>query len=504
MSSNASETGAGKAGATPATPATPAAATKPVKKEYRNPALEALGIKRLRLPSRNWMIFWALVGTLGGGVAYDKYRQHEIRKKWMAKTEIFSESKMDVRERPRKIRVYVVPPPSDYLQEGLKYFRKFIKPILNSSAIDFEIYTEERQGDIRYHVAEEIRKLRRAKLGIDEESKEPETKQETKQMGISTSPLSTFKPTEKLDEDGHPYKAVADLYNPGTLLGVNFRQGERPKVISEDSEVLDQRDAGGIICVGRGAFKEYMNGLHEGLLGPLTAPPQPSKPASIEEVETTDGAEPIATTDNNTEATTSTSTSTSTSAAPTSIIKDAAEGKEIEEHVQKKERTDDDDEEEKLAPVPRPYILPNEFSEANLAPELDLSREFRDENGVPYFFLQPIMVTRNYNLLGFLNSFERIRRFYTKRYQAEDYSEKTYAVLLKRYRQMVMDDINMCIEEENDWPAKWIKTGKEKQSEWCRDFVGDEKVIQLLSVYDDELLSESEKDISKVETTFWK
>lgn len=494
MSSNAPETGGGKTGGTPAT------ATKPVKKEYKNPALEALGIKRLRLPSRNWMIFWALVGTLGGGVAYDKYRQNEIRKKWMAKTEIFSESKMDVRERPRKIRVYVVPPPSDYLQEGLKYFRKFIKPILNSSAIDFEIYTEERQGDIRYHVAEEIRKLRRAKLGIDDESKESEPKQETKQMGISTSPLSSFKPTEKLDEDGHPYKAVADLYNPGTLLGVNFRQGEHDKVISEDSQVLDQRDAGGIICVGRGAFKEYMNGLHEGLLGPLTAPPQPSKPASIEEVENNDGNEPIVPTDNNTEA----STSTSESATPNNIIKDAAEGKENEEHVQKKERTDDDDEEEKLAPVPRPYILPNEFSEANLAPELDLSREFRDENGVPYFFLQPIMVTRNYNLLGFLNSFERIRRFYTKRYQAEDYSEKTYAVILKRYRQMVMDDINLCIEEENDWPAKWIKTGKEKQSEWCRDFVGDEKVIQLLSVYDDKLLSESEKDVSKVETPFWK
>ncbi|GMF82905.1 unnamed protein product [[Candida] boidinii] len=165
-------------------------------------------------------------------------------------------------------------------------------------------------------------------------------------MGISTSPLSSFKPTEKLDEDGHPYKAVADLYNPGTLLGVNFRQGEHDKVISEDSQVLDQRDAGGIICVGRGAFKEYMNGLHEGLLGPLTAPPQPLKPASIEEVETNDGNEPIVPTDNNTEA----STSTSESATPNNIIKDAAEGKENEEHVQKKERTDDDDEEEKLAP----------------------------------------------------------------------------------------------------------------------------------------------------------
>ena len=30
--------------------------------------------------------------------------------------------------------------------------------------------------------------------------------------------------------------------------------------------------AGGIICVGRGAYKEYLSGVHEGLLGPLEKP----------------------------------------------------------------------------------------------------------------------------------------------------------------------------------------------------------------------------------------
>ncbi|KAF6061902.1 Inner membrane protein import complex subunit Tim54 family protein [Candida albicans] len=167
---------------------------------------------------------------------------------------------------------FIAPPPNDFLDESLKLFRKFIKPVLNAGVVDFEIFSESRQGDIRASVAEKIRELRHV-LGL--------------------------------------YKVFpADI-----------------NVKSEDA--IDDSSAGGIICVGRGAYKEYLSGVHEGLLGPLEK-----------------------------------------------------KKKEKEENPDKDD--DNDEEQSNLKPVPLRYIKPEDYANAQLAPELDLSTVVKDDKGCSY------------------------------------------------------------------------------------------------------------------------
>lgn len=52
----------------------------PKKKGFSNPALRMMGIPRISLPSRNWLIFWSVLIGVGSSIAYDKYEQKQIRK----------------------------------------------------------------------------------------------------------------------------------------------------------------------------------------------------------------------------------------------------------------------------------------------------------------------------------------------------------------------------------------------------------------------------------------
>ncbi|ODV86496.1 hypothetical protein CANARDRAFT_27693 [[Candida] arabinofermentans NRRL YB-2248] len=431
-------------------------AAKVESKGYTNPALQMMGIKRIKLPSRNWMIFWTVLGTLSGGIAYDKYQQQQIRLKYIELSKKFGQEHCKSNELPRKIRIYVVPPPNDYLTEGLKYFRKFVKPILNSSAIDFEIYTEERQGDIRYAVAEEIRKLRRAKAGLPDELETTSDDNDTttttttsntsdidvqKFPGITPINLPKIEPSESDNEGEGELKQVKDLYDPVDVLGINLynKSLKQTPQIKQDSQIVDPKDAGGVICIGRGAFKEYLNGIHEGLLGPLYKP----KPKEEEN---------------------------------TKVISDDDKGDMIA-------FKDEDDKTEDSKKAPKSYIEPSDYSTAQLAPELSLNN-LKDDDNVPYFFTQPILVLRNYNISGFVNQFERLRRFYFKREQMKDYSDSVMGLVLKNHRDFVKSDLTLASQEEKDWPHKWVKTGIEKNSEWFKDFIIDDKVIGLLSVYE--------------------
>ncbi|KAF6061905.1 Inner membrane protein import complex subunit Tim54 family protein [Candida albicans] len=169
---------------------------------------------------------------------------------------------------------FIAPPPNDFLDESLKLFRKFIKPVLNAGVVDFEIFSESRQGDIRASVAEKIRELRH--------------------------------------NDEEELKSRSDLYKAKDVLGLYKVFPADINVKSEDA--IDDSSAGGIICVGRGAYKEYLSGVHEGLLGPL------------------------------------------------------------ESHK----------EQSNLKPVPLRYIKPEDYANAQLAPELDLSTVVKDDKGCSY------------------------------------------------------------------------------------------------------------------------
>lgn len=395
-------------------------------RSYSNPAFAALGIKQFKLPSRNWLIFWSVVSTLSGGIIYDKWEQRRLRDEYMQKFSL-NDKPFDTLLRSRKLKIYVSPPPNDYLEESLKYLRRFVKPIINASGLDFEIITLEKQGDVRFKVAEEIRQLRRKIASTDDPKLEVVAEE-------------TPNPQQSISQD---VKKVSELYKPMDVIGLEKLFGSfenrAQNVKSEDALVTDVRDAGGVVCIGRGAYKEYISGVHEGLLGPLEKP-----------------------------------------------VNDQSE-----------EQSESEPESENKY-APKPFISPDDYDKLVPAPELGLDtldwdddeavakklQELRDPvTGVPYFFTQPILELRNYNVAGFTRQLERIWRFYHKRDQLIEYNELLAGVINREWCPFSMDKLDAGVEEENDWPHSWLETAKKNNSEWVREFKGDKRIIKLLSSY---------------------
>lgn len=185
------------------------------KAEFRHPVLSMMGISRLRVPSRNWLIFWGVTGTLVGGYYWDRTERKKVRDYWVQKVAYLGQQPITPYDVPRKLTVYVAPPPNDFIDAGLQHFRNFIKPVFTSAAVDHELVFEERQGYIRSKVAQNIRKWR-------------------KSQQLSNVPQDDLE--AKIDS-----KWIRDM-------------------------------TGGTVIVGRGAYKEYMSGLQEGWFGPLERP----------------------------------------------------------------------------------------------------------------------------------------------------------------------------------------------------------------------------------------
>jgi mitochondrial import inner membrane translocase subunit TIM54 len=450
---------------------------------YSNPAFAALGIKSFKLPSRNWMIFWSVLGALSGGIVYDKWQQRVLRDEYMQRYEN-QVAKYPVDVIHRKLRVYISPPPNDYLEESLKYFRRFLKPIINASGVDFEVITMERQGDIRYKVAEEIRAWRRSKAGLPPKNDLTEQEKKESEKSVEEPPVESklvnpvfqsFKPDPATAApDSGEIKRVRDLYDPMDVLGVKQVFGDfesrAQHVKYEDALVDNVHDAGGIICIGRGAYKEYINGVHEGLLGPLDAPAPALQEEIVEEVQK---------------------------------IMEFEDDKKIETEVsamadadaETKKAVDEEEEEDKYAPPA--YIYAKDYPKAELAPELGLNHvdyqdeaavskvlsELRDERGVPMFFVQPVLELRLYTTAGFTKQLERMWRFYNKRQQLIEYNEKMIKALQKQWCEFDSEKLAVGEAEESDWPNAWLKVAKKNNSEWVREFAADERVMKLMASY---------------------
>lgn len=422
-----------------------------VKKQWKNPALRMMGIPRFSLPSRNWMIFWTVCAGVGGGIWYDKHEQSKIRIKWMEAVKQISEQQYPSDRLPRKLTVYIAPPPNDFLDSSLKVFRKFIKPVLNASAIDYQIFTENRQGDIRSAVAQRIRDLRLKKI---QEQKEQADREAASKHQRSWSAFFGKIPEYFKSKPVEAEKLTrrAELYSPADVLGL-YQLVPPIDVVSDDEDFVH---AGGIICVGRGAYKEYMTGVHEGLLGPL------EKPQALVEEE--------------------------------QRLKEEKELK-IQENLKEGKSFDEDDEDEdgnkKKDPVTKPYINPEAYADALLAPELDWTHVVTDGK-VPAIFEQPVYVFPVPNLLGFLKTPEKIYRYYTTRRLADDSGFRTTAVVYNKTRPFLYKDTLMAKEEELDWPKKWVETGKEKDAEWVKEVEVDERITSRFRVFDPELVEKDE------------
>lgn len=427
-------------------------APKPPRKEFRHPVLSAMGISRLRVPSRNWMIFWAVSGLIAGTIAYDRRERRLRRDHWKNKVSHLAAVEMTPLEMPRKVNVYIAPPPGDYMETSMAHFRHYIKPILTASATDYELHTLQSQGDIRYQVAEEIRNRRRRELGLPEVVPEGS------------------KPKDEID--------------------------------AQIESKLKYDTTGGVICVGRGAYTEYMNGLHEGWLGPL------EKPEGLEESDASAASFPDEAADladihgyapkKETEAPAAPATpavpavpTTSAETVPTETVNDESSGSgetalsqesDISpvpaETVEKEEKKDEQEEKKKEDKVaPKSYIPLGQWDQAESNTQFLLAQQSKTVS-------EPIAIIPHSRIMGFLNTPIRIYRWFNKRHLADSIGEATAAVVFASTRPYDMNtDPEALISEVDEWPKNWKKKGIEKGSEWMAPFKVDERIGSSLSVY---------------------
>ncbi|KAI3619311.1 mitochondrial import inner membrane translocase subunit tim54 [Moniliophthora roreri] len=204
------------------TPSSSSTVKAPTKKSGIRAALEFTGIppswldKRPKLPSRNWLIFWTITGSITGYYIYDRRQCKQIKAEYVEKVKYLSEeSSPDHLASPRKVTVYGARWPGDEdWDQCIRYFRKYVKPIFVAAAIDYEMVVGKRHGDIAKHVAEGIRKSRRIDVGLDQ------------------------LPPQDVLPPNYPFRTLA--------------------------EIRQHRLEGGVVIVGRPTWKEFMAGLKRG------------------------------------------------------------------------------------------------------------------------------------------------------------------------------------------------------------------------------------------------
>ena len=439
---------------------------------FSNPALKAMGISNIRLPSRNWMIFGTILTVSLSGALYDKQKQKQSRQRYIEDVSEKSKEVLDIYKKPRKITVFIAPPPSDYLETSLKFWKRYIKPVLYYSGLDYDIVEEHRQGVIRTEVANRIRDVR--KRLIEQKTAKTENDSKTKDFHSDDVVASD-------SDNGKEFKKSFDYRN---IMGIFFKNSSSQKVITEDSMVSDPTLSGGVICLGRGAYIEYINGLHEGLLGPLDPPKEEVQLANVEEILF------------------ETSEARSQERLPEPSLDLTPNVPTDNDEIKKQESTNEEESEnenEIKQVLLKPFINSDDYSNTEIPLEisealLENNNVVRDpKDNIPILLHQPVLVLKIPNLIGFLNIPERIYRFYNKRYLAEDICSSVADLINQRGIREFKDpaDLDLAKEEEIDWPSKWVKQGKERKSEWTRGLTSDSRIVGFVYIINKELENEN-------------
>ncbi|KAG0321175.1 mitochondrial import inner membrane translocase subunit tim54 [Dissophora globulifera] len=123
------------------------------------------GKLRARLPGRGWMIFWGTVGTIGALVTRDHYMTVDAKKRVADKVDILAKQSCGTLDVPRKVTIYIMPPPGDGIHKTRHYFKQFVKPVFDAAAMDYEVREGLTEGQIQSMVAADIRKKRQIAAG---------------------------------------------------------------------------------------------------------------------------------------------------------------------------------------------------------------------------------------------------------------------------------------------------------------------------------------------------
>lgn len=319
---------------------------------------------------------------------------------------------------PRRITIFLAAPPGDGVRAAREYFHEYIKPVLVSAALDWDVVEGRREGDVRAGLAEKVRKLRI-------------------KNGEST--------TAEAEED------VVEIVR--TKLGIK-----------------ETDDQGGDLIIGRHTWKEYVRGLHEGWLGPIDLPPEPTLEISPEPL-----PEPLS--EPTPESTVESASSTGES--PTTI------GEPSKEETPKEEIPKEEAPKPKPKPRPTPpYILPASY-------------QLSDAVTVPQHLPTSIVLPFPH-LLGFLNTPVRIYRFLNRRHQAEAAGQLVASLVLGEslrpytHNEAIADEPweqqQVLQDEEQDWhktaraPNPPEDEGKERP--WMEPMVIDERIGSRMRTLD--------------------
>jgi import inner membrane translocase subunit TIM54 len=346
---------------------------------------------RFRLPSRNWSIFLAVVGTWYGAYWYDRREKDRILKKWCHRVADLGRQPLPANIMPRSVTIILSAPPADGLLEAREHFHEYVKPILVAGGMDWDAIEGRKEGDVRAMVAERIRsrRLGAGEAGDVQEKDEADVKKET-------------------------------------MLKARNEMG----IVSENMAL-----PGGDIVIGRNTWKEYVRGVHEGWLGPLTKPkalepelqPESEKEKEKEPLmdekpdeETTDtpaAADALLPKQSPLADLSDTLTNTDSSAAPTPDTKTSESEAQTPEDKKKEEEENKKKKEKKKLPQPPPYNQTSDYANAPLPPSLPGK-------------LGPTVTIPLPHVLGFLTTPKRLYWFLTQRRLAEEIGSQVAAAVL--------------------------------------------------------------------------
>ncbi|PNH45200.1 hypothetical protein VD0004_g2592 [Verticillium dahliae] len=171
-----------------------------------------------------------------------------------------------------------------------------------------------------------------------------------------------------------------------------------------------QGDAGDIV-IGRNTWKEYIRGLHEGWLGPLDAPVQPEPETKPEPVLS---AEPVVT-----------PVADALAETVEEAEKKAADAKAAEEKAAEEKAAEEkkkEEEKKKRPPQPPSYNSTADYAAAHLPPTLPEQ-------------LAPAAPIQFPHILGFFNTFTRLKRFLNRRALADDIGREVAAACFAAHRE---------------------------------------------------------------------
>ncbi|KAM0140438.1 hypothetical protein ACHAP3_002743 [Botrytis cinerea] len=407
------------------------------KQKPPNPMWKYLGFGenfRPRVPSRNWMIFLSITGSFTAAVIYDKREKKRAQRKWCKLVEhIAKEPLGDSRTMPRKLTVFLEGPPTDGLRIAQDHFKEYVKPILVASGLDWEFIQGRKEGDIRAELAE---KIRNARLPF-EESKEGQ------------DPILS------------------------TRKNAGIKEFDGPR---------------GDIVLGRHTWKEYIRGVHEGWLGPLTEPPTPvaeSPEVAETPAPTSDAETPVdsllgKTIHTSANSDPSKSEDSSSSTTPSPEEKPAEEKKEKPSHLP-------------------PFISTSDYASATLPSSCPAE-------------LDPSAAISFPHILGFLNTPTRLRRFLNRRYLADQIGRDTAAIILATCRPYhdsnpssestesespESEQATLLKEEEKEWHKSIrTRTPTEPERTWLEPIVLDQRIASRMRKA--ELTAEEEEKAKKI------